>query len=89
MEAKEVKTFHDIAMEQELQKFNRWLVFENKGDTIHCVGFEEEPSANDIQGVLEELKTDPEFGVTDKVFKSMTYTVVNKEVGLEAVKRIV
>jgi len=75
--------------EEQINKWNYWLVFENEGDIIHCVGFMEEPKENDISHVLEELKTDEEFKFPSNIVETITYSVMNKEDGLKAIERLV
>jgi len=75
--------------EKQINQWNYWLIFENDGDVIHCSGFMEEPQENDIEHIVEELKTDEEFKLTSETLKTMTYSVMNKEDGKKAIERLV
>ena len=76
-------------IEKQINQWNYWLVFENKGDIVHCVGFMEEPQENDIRQVLVELKTDKEFKLPSNIIETVTYSIMNKEDGLKAMEKLV
>jgi len=76
-------------IEKQINQWNYWLVFENDGDVIHCAGFMEEPQENDVNHIIEELKTDEEFKLPSNIIETMTYSVMNKEDGMKAIERLV
>ena len=88
-----MKTFKEFnenkEYERQINKWNYWLVFENKGDVVHCSGFMEEPRENDIKHVLEELRTDDEFKLSSEVLETITYSIMNREDGKKAIERLV
>jgi len=75
--------------EEEINKWNYWLVFENDNEVVHCVGFMEEPQENDITHILEELKTDEEIKLSEEVLENITYSIMNKKDGLKAIERLI
>lgn len=76
---------------QDLEQWTYWMVFYTDDGEImevyHALGLMEKPTAEETVGFINELRTDEEFGLGDKV-DELKIKVVPKFIGLRIVEEI-
>lgn len=69
-----------------LDEFPHGIVVLEGDEVLHICLYPEEPTLADCQGLVEELQTDPEFGLMEMDFNKMSFCKAEGELLIAAMK---